>query len=177
MFERPRTSLPVLALLLLLPQSIYVIGDYLAIGIRFPFFRYQLTMEGTGAGLGNSTLVAGKVSIITVPREFGYLTSGIIKWQTTTGQFNPTAIATLTWLAGLVVLILAAVLVISWQLLGNNEHAGFPGPLIIITGVLFLIWAMVQYRALLLRPHRLLHPRWGSPPLVLRLSVHAGGEK
>jgi len=148
MFERPRTSLPVLALLLLLPQSIYVIGDYLAIGIRFPFFRYQMALQG----MGNGTEAFWRVSVILVPRELEYLTSGIIRWQTSTGQFNPTAIATLVWLAGLAVLILAAALVVSWQLLGNDEQAPFPGPLLILTGFLFLVWAMVQYGPLFSGP-------------------------
>lgn len=131
MFERPRISYIIMVLLFILPQSLYVFGDYMAVGIRFPLFRYQYSAYGT--------------SFIPVNREVGYIAGGIIKWTTSTGTPNPTAIATWIWLSGLVVLFAAASLILSWHFLDNPDHARFPGPLIILTGVLFLIWAMVQY--------------------------------
>jgi hypothetical protein len=138
MFERPRISYAIMVLLFILPQSLYVIGDYTAAGIRFPLFRYQDSSYGS--------------SIIPINREVGYITSGIIKWTTSTGNYNPTAIATWIWLSGLVVLFAAAALIVSWHFLDNPDHARFPGPLIIITGVLFLVWAMVQYGPLFSGP-------------------------
>jgi len=149
MLERPRGSLPILALLLLLPQSVYVIGNYLAIGIRFPFFRFQASSL---SGLNPGTMDLGRVSVITVVRELRYLTSGIIPWTTSSGRFNSTAIATLIWLAGLVLLVLSAGLVISWQVLGNHNQAKIPGPLIIVAGLLFLLWAITQYGLLFFGP-------------------------
>ena len=131
MFGRPRISYVVMVLLFILPQSLYVIGNYMAVGIRFPLFRYQFSEYGT--------------SFIPVNREVGFITSGIIKWTTTAGTPSPTAVATLIWVSGLVVLIAAAALILSRHLLGNHAHARFVGPLIILAGVLFLIWAMVQY--------------------------------
>jgi hypothetical protein len=138
MFERPRISYAIMVLLFILPQSLYVIGDYTAAGIRFPLFRYQDSSYGS--------------SIIPINREVGYITSGIIKWTTSTGNYNPTVIATWIWLSGLVVLFAAAALIVSWHFLDNPDHARFPGPLIIITGVLFLVWAMVQYGPLFSGP-------------------------
>jgi MFS superfamily sulfate permease-like transporter len=63
-----------------------------------------------------------------------------------------TAIATYLWLAGVIILIAAAVLVISWQVLDNMGHARYPGPLIIVTGVIFLVWALVQFGPLFYGP-------------------------
>lgn len=146
MFDRPRTSLGILALLLLLPQSIYVIGDYLAIGVRFPFFRLQMAFQ-TVSGSGNSTGTDVTMSTITVARECQYIFAGIIR-----DFLGKTAIATYIWLAGLAVLILAAVLVASWQFLDNDGHARYPGPLILISGGLFLTWGMVQFGPLLFGP-------------------------
>jgi hypothetical protein len=146
MFDRPRTSLPILALLLILPQNIYVIGDYLAVGIRFPFFRYQLTFQSI-SGPGDGTATDVTMSTITVARELQYIFVGVIR-----DSLGKTAFATYIWLAGLVVLVLAAVLVISWQLLDNEIHAPYPGPLILVSGGLFLVWGMVQFGPLLYGP-------------------------
>jgi len=139
MLEKPRTSLPVLALLLLLPQSIYVIGDYLAVGIRFPFFRFQLAFQSV-SGPGNGTAANSAVSIITIIREIQYIPAGFVG-----SVLGKTAVATYVWLAALGILILAAVLVVSWQFLDNHEHARYLGPLILVSGALFLVWAIVQY--------------------------------
>jgi hypothetical protein len=146
MFDRPRTSLGILALLLFLPQSIYVIGDYIAIGIRFPFFRLQMAFQSL-SGSGNSTSTDITMSTITVAREFQYIFGGIIR-----DNLGKTAVATYIWLAGLVVLILAGALIISWQFLDNDEHARYPGPLLLISGGLFLLWGMVQFGPLLYGP-------------------------
>ncbi len=133
MFERPRISYAIMVLLFILPQSLYVIGDYLAVGIRFPLFRYQDSSFGP--------------SIISVIQELQYVFRGTVG-----GLGSKTAIATYLWLAGLAVLFAAAALIISWHFLDNYDHARFPGPLIIITGVLFLIWGMVQYGPLFSGP-------------------------
>ena len=143
MFDRPRTSLGILALLLLLPQTIYVIGDYLAVGIRFPFFRFQLASQSV-SGYGNGTAGNLTVSTITIMRELQFISTGMVG-----KALGKTAIATYVWLAALGVLILAAVLVISWQFLENSGHARFPGPLILVAGGLFFVWGMVQYGPLL----------------------------
>jgi hypothetical protein len=134
MFDRPRTSLGILALLLFMPQAVFVIGDYLAIGVRFPFFRLQLAYQSVNPAM----------SFITIVRELQYIATGAV--GSASGR---TAIATFIWLAALVFLLLAAALVISWQLLGNFGHVRYPGPLVLGSGVLFLVWGMVQYGPLL----------------------------
>jgi hypothetical protein len=139
MFDTPRRSLPLLALLFAMPQSIFVIGDYVAVGIRFSFFRFQMVFQSIPQPDGSLSTVTTP-SIITVVRELQFIASGIVG-----SAFGRTAVATYVWLAGLIVLIAAAALVISWQVLDNPDHARYPGPLIIITGVLFLVWAMVQF--------------------------------
>jgi hypothetical protein len=126
MFERPRISYAIMVLLFILPQSLYVIGDYTAAGIRFPLFRYQDSSYGS--------------SIISVAQELQYVIQGIVG-----GPTSRTALATYSWVAGLVVLFAAAALIVSWHFLDNPGHARFPGPLIFITGVFFLVWAMIQY--------------------------------
>jgi hypothetical protein len=138
MFRQPRYAYAVMALLIVLPQALYVIGDYMAVGIRFPFFRWQESAYGT--------------SIIPVTSEVAYLQSGIIGWTTLAGGYNRTALATVVWIAGLAVLIAAAAMVISWHLLGNSGHARYAGSLLIATGILFLLWGMVQYGPLLHGP-------------------------
>jgi len=146
MLDRPRTSLGILAILLFLPQSIYVIGDYLAIGIRFPFFKVQLVLQAVN-GTGNTTAVNTIAQPITIFREIQYITAGMVG-----NILGRTAVATYIWVAGLVILLLAAVLVFSWQVHDHDEHARYPGPLVIVSGGLFLLWGMVQYGPFLFGP-------------------------
>jgi hypothetical protein len=129
MFEKPRTSYAVMLLLFLLPQSLYVIGDYLAVGIRFPLFRWQ---EANIEGM--------RTSIISVFRELQYIFGGNVG-----SPWGRTAVATYIWLAGVILLCAAACLVISWHYLDNPDHARYIGPLLFITGGLFLLWGLVQY--------------------------------
>jgi hypothetical protein len=146
MFDTPRSSMGILVLLLILPQSIFVIGDYIAVGIRFPFFRLQVMLQ-SASGSGNVTQANPVFYSITIARELQYITRGIVG-----NVLGRTAVATYLWLAGLVILILSAVLVLSWQYFGYDDHARYPGPLIVLTGMLFLISAMVQYGPLLSGP-------------------------
>jgi hypothetical protein len=127
MFEKPRISYIVMVLLLFLPQSLYVIGDFAAVGIRFPFFRWQ------ESSMGNS--------LIPLTKELGYVLDGVVGGRT--------AIATWIWLAGVILLVAAFALVISWHGFGNPGHARYIGPLLFITGGLFLVWGMVQFGLLL----------------------------
>jgi hypothetical protein len=146
MFDRPRGSIPILVLLFLLPQSVFVIGDYLAVGLRFPLLRAQLVMQSVTLS-GGSTETTIAPSIITVVRELQFVVQGIVG-----SPFGKTAIATYIWVAGLAVLIIAAVLVISWQVLGNPDHARYPGPLLFLGGALFIVWAIVQFGPLFYGP-------------------------
>lgn len=129
-FRQPRVSCAVMGLLLVLPQSLSVIGDYLAWGIRFPFLRYQDSVYGPG--------------IIPLWREFQYIFTGQAGGRT--------AVATGLWLAGAVLLLAAAALVISWHYVGNEGHAKYIGPLLFAAGLLFLLRGIAQYGPLLSGP-------------------------
>ncbi|HVN66689.1 MAG TPA: hypothetical protein VMT31_08770 [Methanomicrobiales archaeon] len=130
MFGQPRFSYTVMALLLVLPQNLYVIGDYIAWGIRFPFFRLQDSVYGS--------------SFIPIHRELVYILAGQVR--------GGTVLATILWLAGVILLLAAAALVVSRHQLGYTGHARYPGPLLVTTGILFLAWAVVQYGPLLSGP-------------------------
>jgi len=139
MFDRPSRSLPLLALLFIVPQSLFVIGDYIAVGLRFPLFRVQLVFQGITQPDGSLT-TAITPSIITIIKEIQFIPSGMVG-----PVFGRTAVATYVWLAGLIVLLAAAALVISWQVLDNPDHSRYPGPLIFLAGGLFLVWAVIQF--------------------------------
>ena len=145
MFDRPRGSLPLLVLLFLIPQSLFVIGDYMAVGIRFPLFRFQAVYQSVNTTAGVETTLVP--SMFTIVRELQFVLMGVVG-----SAVGRTAIATYLWLAGVIILIAAAVLVISWQVLDNMGHARYPGPLIIVTGVIFLVWALVQFGPLFYGP-------------------------
>ncbi len=146
MFERPRISYAIMVLLFILPQSLYVIGDYMAVGIRFPLFRFQLVFQSISQPDGSITTTITP-SIITVVREIQFIPSGIVG-----SALGRTAVATYIWMAGLIVLLAAAALVISWQVLDNPDHDRYPGPLIILAGGLFIIWAVIQFGPLFSGP-------------------------
>ena len=130
MFEQPRFSYPVLALLLLMPQGLFVVGEFMAWGIRFPFLRWQDSAFGP--------------SVIPLNRELTYILNGTVGGRT--------AFASGVWLAGVILLVAAAALVVAWQSFGIAGLASYPGPLVALTGVFFLAWAMVQYGPLLSGP-------------------------
>ena len=146
MFEKPRWSLLILVLLFLVPQSFFVIGDYIAIGFRFPLFRIQLVFQSIAMPSGEITTFITP-SIITVVRELEFISMGAVG-----SSLGKTAVATYIWLAGAVLLVAAAVLVLTWQVLENPSHAPYPGPLIIAAGALFILWAMVQFGILFSGP-------------------------
>ena len=82
-----RSLLPaLLPAVLLLPASIYTIGDAVGAGIRFPLFLYQDTTYGA--------------SLIPVWQEISYVTSGLIGGRS--------AVSILLWALGTALLLVAA---------------------------------------------------------------------
>jgi hypothetical protein len=146
MFDRPSRSLPLLALLFVMPQTLFVIGDYMAVGIRFPFFRFQLVFQSITQADG-SIATAITPSFITIIKELQFIPSGMVG-----SPLGRTAIATYVWFAGLIMLVAAAALVISWQVLENPGHSRYPGWLIILVGGLFILWAIIQFGPLFSGP-------------------------
>ncbi|WP_265582067.1 hypothetical protein [Methanofollis aquaemaris] len=74
-----------LALTLVLPANIYLIGGGLGAGLQFPLLRYQQTYLGT--------------NIITLVRDIEYVSSGILGGRS--------ALSVLLWLCGTLLLIAA----------------------------------------------------------------------
>ena len=119
-----RDKVPVIfgLLLFLVPQNIYVIGDRLATGIQWALFRYQVS------DLGNSLILAS--------RDLYYVTAGILK--------GATAISTVVWLCGAVLLV-AAFCLLAISALRPARLVRPAGLAILASGILFLLADIVQY--------------------------------
>jgi len=120
-----RNKVPVIFgfLLFLVPQNIYVIGDRMATGIQWVLFRYQVS------DLGNSLILAS--------RDLYYVTAGILK--------GVTAISTVVWLCGAVLLVAALCLLAVSALRPGARLVRPAGPVILASGILFLLADIVQY--------------------------------
>ena len=119
-----RDKVPVIfgLLLFLVPQNIYVIGDRMAIGIQWALFRHQVS------DLGNSLILAS--------RDLYYVTAGILK--------GATAVSTVVWLCGAVLLV-AAFCLLAISALRPARLVRPAGLVIIASGILFLLADIVQY--------------------------------
>jgi hypothetical protein len=120
-----RDKVPVIfgLLLFLVPQNIYVIGDRLATGIQWALFRYQVS------DLGNSLILAS--------RDLYYVIAGILK--------GATAISTVVWLCGAVLLVAAFCLLVVSALRPSVRLVRPAGLAILASGILFLLADIVQY--------------------------------
>lgn len=118
-------------LLLLIPLNIYCIGDYLATGIQWALFRYQIS------ALGNS--------LIFVNRDLLYVAGGILKGSSAT--------STLTWIAGTVCLVAALVVLIWTAVTDAGKRVRYSGALTILAGFLFFAAMLVQYGPALANQH------------------------
>jgi len=119
-----RDKVPVIfgLLLFLVPQNIYVIGDRMATGVQWALFRYQVS------DLGNSLILAS--------RDLYYVTAGILK--------GATAVSTVVWLCGAVLLV-AAFCLLAISALRPARLVRPAGLVIIASGILFLLADIVQY--------------------------------
>jgi len=116
----PPRTLGLLAACPLAPLTVFLIGDGLGAGVRFPLFLYQGTVYGA--------------SIIPLWREIDYVTSGLIG--------GCSALAILLWTLGVLLLIAAvALLVVRWY-----EKSQRPVALLVAAaGAAFLLSCMAQY--------------------------------
>ncbi len=130
-FSSDRRIAPVLSLVLLLvPLSVYVIGDWLGTGVQWALFRYQETFYGP--------------SLITVASDAGYVGSGLI-----TGK---TAVSFVLWDAGALVIVAACAVVLFAVAEGRERWIRYAGWGIAFSGVLFLASCIVQYGPLFSAP-------------------------
>lgn len=98
-----------LALTLILPMNIYIIGDAIGAALQFPLLRYQQTYLGDG--------------VITVLRDFDYVTSGTI-----TGR---SALSILLWILGTLLLVAA---IIYFAARRQEGYESFRTPLSLLVG-------------------------------------------
>lgn len=122
-----KISLLLQCLVFLIPINIYVIGDWLGMGVQWALFRYQQTY------LGNS--------LILVTREITYVLNGTISGRS--------AISLILWAIGALLFIIATILVI---LANPNKDSSLikKASLITITGgIIIAISILVQYGILL----------------------------
>jgi len=143
-------SLPsyLLAAALLLPASIYSIGDAVGAGIRFPLFLYQETIYGT--------------SLTPVWREITYVTSGIIGGRS--------ALSILLWILGTTLLLAAAGYLIYSR---YNDVAGIKRPLALLTAggaAAYLFSCIAQYGPTLYGPAGFSIPI--GVPLIFAVAVY-----
>lgn len=118
-----RVPLFLVLLLFIIPLNLYVIGEWMGTGVQWALFRYQETVFGT--------------SLITLTKDFEYITTGIL-----TGK---TAVSIALWIAGTALLIIALLALAVMILEEMDEKKHYPGIMVMGSGVLFLLSCMVQY--------------------------------
>jgi len=109
--------------LFFLPLQCFIIGDNLGLGIQGAVFRYQMTTYGN--------------SLIPIPFEIGYITSGIY-----TGK---TALSIILWTLG--TLVLACITIFSLIRWNNLSHRGIKFIINGIAGscIFYLASCVVRY--------------------------------
>ncbi len=119
-----------LALALVLPINIYIIGDAIGAGLQFPFLRYQQTYLGT--------------SLITLVDDLNYVASGTIGGRS--------AVSILLWVLGTALLI-AAIVYFAARRKDCYEAARKPLALLVAGGaVAYLLSCVAQYGPTLYGP-------------------------
>lgn len=141
-----RISLPLICELLLfcIPLNIYCIGDYIATGIQWALFRFQISENGN--------------SLILASRDLFYVTTGILK--------GSSAISTILWIAGTVLLIAALLLLVFSTILSDARPVRPAGYLTIVSGILFLCAMLAQYGLTLHNIHGYAIP-FGIPVVIV----------
>ncbi|MFZ0006148.1 MAG: hypothetical protein WCE65_03430 [Methanoregula sp.] len=128
-----RLTLPLIleCLLFFVPLNIYVIGDHMANGVQWAFFRYQQSY------LGNS--------LILVNKDIHYVAAGILRGSSATG--------TIIWVSGAFLLFIAVIILAIAFALHKSELTKPAGGLTILAGALFIIAMIVEYGALFTNDH------------------------
>lgn len=124
-----RFLIPVFLLFLcfFMPIQIYTVGDGIGAGIQGAFYRYQVTSYGT--------------SFITVSQDVQYVISGMYDGRT--------AASNLGWVIGDAILIIATILSLINDKCSNTRRTITICSLLIMSGIVFLISAQLQYGLLL----------------------------
>lgn len=111
------------AILFLVPINVYMIGDGIGTGIQWALFRYQQTIYGN--------------TLFTIDMDIGYVMGGVI-----TGK---SALSTVAWLGGVLLLVAALILVILAMRRDESSKTQHAGCLTIGAWFAFLAADMLQY--------------------------------
>lgn len=114
--------LPIASLLNIIPSTILVIGDWLAIGVQSPWLSYIVSYQGN--------------SLISALTNLNYATSGILSPKS--------AISIVLWEAGTVLLAAATCLLMYEQAKAAPTHRR-PGLLILLAGLAEVASLVQQY--------------------------------
>jgi hypothetical protein len=143
-----RLKLPLIleCLLFFVPLNIYIIGNHMANGIQWAFFRYQQS------SLGNS--------LILVYKDIHYVADSLL-----TGS---SAYGTIIWVSGAGLLFIALIILAIAFATDNPGLAKPAGGLTIVAGALFFIAMLVEYGPLFANEHG------SSIPVGIPLVIGAG---
>jgi hypothetical protein len=111
----------------LIPVNIYIIGDWMAVGIQWALFRYQLSNQG--------------LSVISLGNDVGYILMGILQTKT--------LISTLLWFGGAGLLLLCICSLLKDFQKQTPDPYNKQGKLVLISACLFLVADVVQYGVVL----------------------------
>jgi hypothetical protein len=117
-------------LLLLIPINIYIIGDWIGIGIQSSFLNYKVTYLGT--------------SLTHEFTEMNYVISGILEGKS--------ALSVTAWFAGFILLIMAMIAMLLYDLGKEKGSHHYPEHLFVIAGLSFLLSCIIQYGIVLHGP-------------------------
>jgi len=125
LYYMTRYLIPVFLLFLcfFMPVQIYIIGDGIGAGVQGAFYRYQGTSYGT--------------SFITVCQDVQYVISGTYGGRT--------ALSVLVWVIGDITLVITTILALIMDQNPDDRRSTLIYSLLIMSGVLFLISAQLQY--------------------------------
>jgi len=107
----------------IMPIQIYSIGDGIGAGVQGAFYRYQDSSYGS--------------SFIPVNRDVNYIITGIYGGKT--------ALSTLSWLIGDIMLVFATVLSLMGEKDPDDRKIKIICSFLMVSGILFLISVMLQY--------------------------------
>jgi CHASE2 domain-containing sensor protein len=106
-----------------MPLQIYMIADGIGAGIQGAFYRYQVTSYGT--------------SFITVNQDAQYVISGMYEGRT--------ALSIISWIFGDALIVIATIMALLHDQSSNAQRLKAICSLLIMSGVLFLMSAQLQY--------------------------------
>lgn len=141
-----RSKIPIILqiFLFVIPMNVYVIGDWMGAGIQWVFIRYIHAMD--------------RNSFLPLYREISLVISGLLSGKS--------AIASVLWAAGAILVIMATILII-YSIIKTDPVTLKKAAFINVAGaILFLLSVFLQYGILLHGPAGIAIP-FGIPVLLI----------